>query len=198
MKLIPKRTFNPFNPSHPVSLTCQTTLLTTTFIMGVCLNACNNFEESAPESNDLSAGETLEINSSYTTETEHRLTAEATDSEPVTCEVACSTLVECLTSECSELDPGASSQIEQVCLETCTPQKAEAITSQSCEENVAELSERQEFIAEACSLTSVVAVFNDETFDVEVTENVVFAQGLTHSDDLPPERFCSSTSDHLG
>ena len=92
--------------------------------MGVCLNACNNLEESATESTDLSAGEGLGINSFYASETESSEVSESTDLKPVTCEVACSQLVVCLTAECSELAPDTGFQIEQLCLESCTPQKS--------------------------------------------------------------------------
>lgn len=45
-----------------------------------------------------------------------------------------------------------------------------------------QLSERHESIADACTPTGGGSVFNNTMFDVEVTEDVVFAQGLTHSD----------------
>ena len=177
MKLISLKICKTLTSSFIHSLKCHEALSTTFFLMGIGLSACDSLNESPPVSPKISSSSSLMIASN-----DQALSDIVTTSEQTDCEVACTALAACLVSECSELNPINEVHLAQTCLETCTPQQAYAITSQSCEENIAQLSDRREVIAEACITTDVGSVFNEMTFDVEVTEDVVYAQGLTHSD----------------
>ena len=83
--------------------------------------------------------------------------SEALDSSPpgdmgvaIDCESACETLVACLISDCRGFNQGAEAQLSARCLDRCTPQQAEEFASQTCQENIAQLSEDGGPIADAC------------------------------------------------
>ena len=68
----------------------------------------------------------------------------------IDCESACETLVACLISDCRGFNQGAEAQLSARCLDRCTPQQAEEFASQTCQENIAQLSEDGGPIADAC------------------------------------------------
>ncbi|MFT6400277.1 MAG: hypothetical protein ACJAYU_005048 [Bradymonadia bacterium] len=72
------------------------------------------------------------------------------DAEPPTCEEACVQVVDCLIDLCDGFEEGERRQLSNVCAEQCTPDRAEQLSSQTCEENVEVARDANPAAAAAC------------------------------------------------